>query len=301
MHWTAFLAYRRFPAHARLMEGCACIQCGYNLRMQMVAARCPECGYEVGHSVFLLAKPAVASRDLRTAGTTYVAILTIPLVMLLGSTWSLFVGSLIATCAALFRVIALSDLRFNGALARLPVIGPRLNLWFAASLGDLFVGGGWLTVMLVTSGNRNMWNSGLAPILIQWSIIAWLVTALISALVAGRFGFALIDMINFTWTRIEFRVQQWIALAMLFIGPVLTLVPLVASLSGWSANIANLLNVLLLCLLMLATGIPLLHAATACEQCAEDWDDLIESERIAVVPESQRPRKPEPPAIPIER
>ena len=63
---------------------------------------------------------------------------------------------------------------------------------------------------------------------------------------------------------------------------------------------ANLLNVLLLCLLMLATGIPLLHAATACEQCAEDWDDLIESERIAVVPESQRPRKPEPPAIPVD-
>lgn len=300
MHWTAFLAYRRFPAHARVMEDCACIQCGYNLRMQMVSSRCPECGYEVGHSVFLLAKPEVAARDLRTAGTTYAAVLAIPLVMLLGATWSFFIASLIATSAALFRVIALSDLRFNGALARLPVIGQRLNVWFLASIVDLLVGAAWLTAMLLTSGNRNMWNSGLAPTLIQWSVIAWLITALVSALVAGRFGFALMDMINFVWTRIEFRVQQWIALAMLLTSPTLMLAPLAVVLSGWPAHIANLLNVLLLCLLMLATGIPLLHAATACEQYAEDWDDLIESERIAVVPESQRPRKPEPPAIPVD-
>ncbi len=300
MHWTAFLAYRRFPAQARVIEDCACVQCGYNLRMQMVAARCPECGYEVGNSVFLLAKPAVASRGLRTAGCTYLALLAVPLVMLFGATWSFFVASLIASSASVFRLIGVSDLRFNAALTRLPVIGSRLLAWWIIVIIELIISCAWLATMLLTSGNRNLWNSGLAPRLILMSVAAWLMVSVIGSLIAGRFGLALMDMLNYVWTRIEFRLQQCFAIGMLIVTPTVTLTLWFAVQSGWTAAMLSLLHVVLLCGLLGATSITLLHAATACDESTENWDDLIDSDRIAVVPESQQPKAREKPPIPVQ-
>src|SRR5688572_12652190 len=299
MHWTAFLAYRRFPAHARVIEDCACIQCGYNLRMQMVSSRCPECGYEVGNSVFLLARPAVTARGLRTAGATYLAPLCIVIPMLFNAYGAIFVVALAGACAAVFRFIGVSDLRFNASLARLPVIGPRLTLWWLMTIADVVVGGAWMTAMIVVSKSPNLQNSGVGWRMVIWGLIAWWFTTMLSAVAAGRFGFALMDMLNYVWTRIEFRVQQAAAIAVLVAGPFFA----VGFLTTTSQTMVIILEIALLLLTgfaTLATALSLLHAASAGDESAEDWDDLIESERIVVVPESQRPRQPEPPPIKVE-
>ena len=299
MHWTAFLAYRRFPAYARVMEDCACIQCGYNLRMQMVSSRCPECGYEVGNSVFLLARPSVTARGLRTAGATYLVPLCIVIPMLFSAYWAIFIVALAGACAAAFRFISVSDLRFNASLARLPVIGPRLTLWWLITIADVVVGGAWMTAMIVVSKSLYLQNSGLGWRLVIWGLIAWWFTTMLSAVAAGRFGFALMDMLNYVWTRIGFRVQQVAATTVLVAGPFFA----IGFLTVTSRAMVIILEIALLLLTgfaILATAVPLLQAATACEESAEDWDDLIESERIVVVPESQRPRQPEPPPIKVE-
>lgn len=299
MHWTAFLAYRRFPAQARIMEDCACIQCGYNLRMQMVAARCPECGYEVGHSVFLLAHPDITARGLRTAGITYLAPFMMILPMIVNAYWAMFIVSLAAATAALFRVIGVSDLRFNASMARLPVIGPRLNAWWTCAVIDLFLAGAWMIGLIVVSQSRILQNNGTGPLVMGVGSIAWWFSMLLSAVVAGRFGYALMDMLNFVWTRIEFRVQQIASVLMILFAPFLIL-GMRAAPSSTARGICAAALAILALLLMLATAIPLLHAATASEQAAESWDDLIDSERIAMIPDSQRPRQPELPAIKVE-
>jgi hypothetical protein len=299
MHWTAFLAYRRFPAHARIVDDCACIQCGYNLRMQMVAARCPECGYEVGHSVFLLAHPAVTARGLRTAGVTYLAPFMMILPMVTSAYWAIFIVSLAAATAALFRFIGVSDLRINAAMARLPVVGQRLNAWWAWTMVDLSISSAWMIGLIVVSQSRILQNNGTGTALIVGGSLAWWASMLISAMIAGRFGFALMDMLNYTWTRIEFRVQQIACVTMLLLAPFLVLGMRSASSATFRAVLAGTLVVLTL-LLMLATALALRHSATAAEESAESWDDLIDEARIAMVPESQRPRQPEPPAIRVE-
>lgn len=299
MHWTAFLAYRRFPAHARVMDDCACVQCGYNLRTQMVSSRCPECGNEVGNSVFLLAKPAVASRGLRTAALTYLAPASILIAYISGAYWVLFVVSLTAVVAALFQFVGVTDLRRNAALARLPVVGARLSLWWAIALIVFIVALSWMGGLIVVSRNRILQNNGVGINIGMGGCIAWWMLNLISAWAAGRFGLALMDMLNFAWTRIEFRVQQCAIIGII----VLTLLMLITIRTVNSNTLKALLagGLLLLTLLtMLSTAIALLHAATACDQSTEDWDELIESERIAVVPESQRRGAPEPPAIRVE-
>lgn len=299
MHWTAFLAYRRFPAHARVMEDCACIQCGYNLRMQMVSARCPECGYEVGNSVFLLAKPSAASRGLRTAAMTYLAPLAIALPAIFETYWSVFVVALVGTAAALFRFIGTTDLRLNAALARLPIVGPRLTMWLIAATIDLILAAGLLVAMLIVSTNRNLRVSGLGYSIVTWCFIGWWFTTILSAWLAGRFGLALMDMLNYVWTRIEFRVQQ-VAVPIVFaLGPVF-LVGMKSVATPTMLKIIEIGITVITIGAMVMTALPLLHSATACDESTRDWDELIESERIAVVPEGQRPRMPEPPPIRVE-
>ena len=92
MHWTAFLAYRRFPANARVADDMACIGCGYNLRGLNVWMRCPECGSEVGNSVFLLARAEIVQRNLHTMGYTYFAPLALLLACLAGAWWPALVA-----------------------------------------------------------------------------------------------------------------------------------------------------------------------------------------------------------------
>ncbi len=298
MHWTAFLAYRRFPANARVVDDLACIQCGYNLRSQMVRSRCPECGLEVGNSIFLLAKPEQTARGLRAAAPTYAAPLILLLSCLNWSYWPLLLASGVTSLACVFRLWGVSELRFKAALARLPLLGTRLHLWWLAVIVELAIACAWCVTVLVIANSITLRTGGGSAIL-RWFIIAWWCAAMLSTLLAGRFGYALVDMLGYTWTRIEFRVQQIAVLIGIAAFPLLLLgLQFVSS--------PTVLYLLLLGLMALTivphiqTSIALLHAATAAEVSSETWDDVLDSERVALVPEATLPAQPEPPPIRIE-
>jgi hypothetical protein len=298
MHWTAFLAYRRFPANARVMDDLACVQCGYNLRSQMVSSRCPECGHEVGNSIFLLAKPDIAARGLRAAAPTYAAALILILSCLNWTYWPLLISSGVMTLAGVFRLWGVSELRFRAALSRLPVLGPRLRLWWIASVIDIAIASTWCATVLVVANSITLRTAGGAAIL-AWLTAVWWCTSTFSAWSAGRFGFALMDMLGYTWTRIEFRAQQISVIAAAAAFPVallgLRLVP-----SQVMLLVVLGIMGLITAAPHLQTAIALLHAATAAEASTETWDELIDSERIVLIPEAAMPKKPEPPPIKVE-
>lgn len=298
MHWTAFLAYRRFPANAQVMDDIACIQCGYNVRGLMVAARCPECGSEVGNSIFLLAKPVIAARGLRAAGITYLAPFILLLPFLHPEYWAVMVASGVILAACVFRVLAVSDLRFRAALARLPVLGTRLHIWWLATFADLIIALMWLIVMLVIAYTPTLQTPAGNAVML-WTMIAWWLSAIFSASAAGRFGHAIMDMLGFVWTRLEFRVQQIAVVAAAALIPLL-LVALRAIASLTIAAVVWGFLAVLMGFVMLATALPLMHAATAAEESAETFDDALDEERIVLVPEARLPRKPEPPPIKVE-
>jgi len=298
MHWTAFLAYRRFPANARVVDDLACIQCGHNLRTLMVAARCPECGYEVGNSIFLLSRPDVTARGLRGAGMSYLAPLTMILPLLHPTYWTLLIAAGASVLAGVSRLVGVGELRFRAAIARLPVLGPRVRWWWLAALIDLGLAIAWCAAVIIIAGIPTIQGPATRSVLI-WITVAWWFQLMLSALAAGRFAFALVDMLGYVWTRVEFRVQQALALAALAFAPVL-LLGLTAVASPGMALLIEGSAFLLTALLALATAIPLLHSATAAEESAETWDDVIESERVVLVPEASLPRRPEPPPIPID-
>jgi hypothetical protein len=298
MHWTAFLAYRRFPANARVIDDIACVQCGYNLRSQMVAARCPECGHEVGNSIFLLARPQVAARGLKTAAGTYLA----PFIMLLfcinQAYWPLLVTSGVMVAACVFRLWGVIDLRFRAAIARLPVLGPRVSLWWVAVVLDLAMSLAWLTMTLIVANSTTL-RAGAGYSILVWLMIGWWCCTTFSAWAAGRFGLALADMLGYSWTRIEFRAQQ---IAVLIAAGLFPFVAFGLSMASGKAAVFSLLVLLTLITLvpLLQTALGLAHSATAAEASAETWDDLIDSERVTLVPEASLPRQPEPPPISLE-
>ena len=278
MHWTSFLAYRRFPANARVADDVACIHCGYNLRSQSVWARCPECGYEVGHSIFLLPKSGIVARSLRTAGTTYLAPLLALLMCFNPGYWPLLIVSGANVIGGVFRTISITNLRFRGALHRLPVVGQRLQIWWLVILGELLIDLAWLVAVLAISGNPS-WQTPQGQSALAWLAIAsWAIT-LLSAVCAGRFGYALTDMLGAIWLRVEFRIQT----TTVIFGAVLS-IPLIYALTQVSLIrtlyvVAGLLGAIVVAT-MIATSIPLLQAATAAEVSRETLDEVMESDRI---------------------
>jgi hypothetical protein len=299
MHWTAFLAYRRFPENARVIDDLACIGCGYNLRLQMVRARCPECGLEVGNSIFLLAKPAETARSLRAAAPTFCAPLIFVLTCLNGAHWALLVASAVLAAAGVFRVWAVSELRFRAALARLPVLGTRLHLWWMAVVAEMAISIIWCAAIVIIASSLTLRLGPGGAMIQRWCILAWWCAAMLGTFLAGRFGYALMDMLGYSWTRIEFRAQQISVLVGIAAFPLLLMaVQLVSS--------PVMVYVMLLAMLLVTIGphvqtsIALLHAATAAETSSESWEDVLDSQRVTLVPQTTLPGKPEPPPIRVE-
>jgi hypothetical protein len=298
MHWTAFLAYRRFPANARVAENMACIGCGYNLRGLNVWIRCPECGSEVGNSLFLLARPEIVQRSLHTTGYTYFAPLALLLTCLTGAWWPALVAGGALFVAAVFRLFAVGQLRYRGALARLPVVGARLNTWWIVVVVELFLALSIIALVMTASAFSTSWGAGAQPIAMWLLAAAWL-AGMGSAIAAGRFGHALVDMLEFTWTRIEFRVQNIATMLALFASG-----GLIVGMTFAQSTAADLVLLSVIGLITLAvaamTGIALLHAANAAQQSQETVDEVLDSERVVVGPDI--PPKPhlQQPSIPLE-
>lgn len=283
MHWTAFLAYRRFPATARVADDMACIGCGYNLRGLNVWRRCPECGQEVGNSVFLLAQPDIVHRSLSSAGVTYFAPLALLLTCVSSAWWSALVAGGALGIAAVFRAVALWHMRFRGALARLPVVGNRLNAWWIIALAELFVALAIIAVVLSVSALAPTTAAGAGPVVGWLLVVAWLL-AMLSALAAGRFGYALVDMLGFAWTRIEFRVQNAAAvLGLVLCAALLAVVRVVPTPTAQMILLGAIGLITLIVTTM--TGVALLHASTAALHAQESVDDVLDSERVLIEPE----------------
>jgi hypothetical protein len=107
------------------------------------------------------------------------------------------------------------------------------------------------------------------------------------------------DMLGYSWTRIEFRVQQ-IGVVIAMAAFPLTMLGLQVVSSPTMAWLLLLAATALTIVPHVQTAVALLHAATAAETSSETWDDVLESERVELAPQASLPQRPEPPAIKLE-
>src|SRR6266850_463492 len=184
MHWTAFLAYRRFPAHARVADDLPCAGCGYNLRSALANGKCPECGKAVGDSLFVLTKPEIVGQSLRTIGNTYLGIFVLLLAFLpIGANWPAIVVFGVLGFLAIIRAIAAGELRYHGGIESLPIVGARLKLFWWLALVDAALT--CVTCVLWWISAKSMFTVvGFTAALTALSN-AWLTVHVVSALVAG--------------------------------------------------------------------------------------------------------------------
>jgi len=211
MHWTALMAKRYFPAHARVADDLACIGCGYNLRTLMANAKCPECGLEVGNSLFVLAKPRVVADGFRAAGKTYLA-MSIMLLPMLGPSgaWPMIVAMAVVSMAAAWRLIAVGQIYLRGALVRLPVIGPRLRVWPVVSVVDLLASLIGLVAIIVVAKNTAFQNPA-AFATLSWMLFFWLWITMVAPIVAAWLGHAMALVLGYNWMIVEFKIHQAVA------------------------------------------------------------------------------------------
>jgi hypothetical protein len=209
------------------------------------------------------------------------------------------VASAVLTAAGVFRVWAVSELRFRAALARLPVLGTRLHLWWMAVVAEMAISIIWCAAIVIIASSLTLRLGPSGAMIQRWCILAWWCAAMLGTFLAGRFGYALMDMLGYSWTRIEFRAQQIsVLVGIAAFALLLMTVQLVSS--------PVMVYVMLLAMLLVTIGphvqtsIALLHAATAAETSSESWEDVLDSQRVTLVPQTTLPGKPEPPPIRVE-
>jgi hypothetical protein len=276
MHWTALLAYRRFPADALVIDDVACIGCGYNLRGIRATGRCPECGEYVGDSLFLLARPAVVARALRGIAKSYLACFALLANCLSGTpAWTLIVAVGIIAFGAFWRIVSTAELKYRGAIARLPVIGSRLNLFWIIALVEFIASLMWLiAIIAVAQVPALQTNSGYR--MIAMAAAVWMVSLILSAAAAGSLGLALADALAYSWMVIELKVQR-IALVVWALAAALLFAVGIASV-GRGPSIAALIAFdMVFALNLILCTISLLHVANGAEQEGDPWEEAVGS------------------------
>lgn len=299
MHWTAFLAYRRFPAHARVTDDLPCAGCGYNLRSALANGTCPECGKAVGDSLFVLNQPEIVGRSLRTIGKTHLGFLALLLGCLqsAGADWPVIVALGIMGLLALVRVMALGELRYRGAIETLPIVGARLRFWWWISILEALIT--WAACITLWIAAKFMFTSPILATVSDGLMIAWLVFLLIETLLAGWFGTSLATMLWYTFARWEFIAQRVGLAAFLVCFPLLILVASAAK--NQVLEFAMLtLCFLTLGLAMIATAAGLNHLGNGAEGETDTWEDLIDTNPTGQYSRPSDTRKPEPPPIKLE-
>ncbi|MHC4990989.1 MAG: hypothetical protein ACYTGC_08410 [Planctomycetota bacterium] len=212
MHWTAILAKRAFPTNARVVDDLPCVSCGYNLRHQRADARCPECSMPVGESLYLLRRPEITASAVHSIATSYAGLIGLPLLagsVVLGVSGLRWIGLSLLVAAALFRVIAVAELRFRAALRHLPLLGERLTALWWLSVVELSLGGATLLLQFlaraVAGSNRLLFSP-----LLDMSAVAWVAIALLSIVVVGWVGQVLGSILGYEFIEREFRVHRWL-------------------------------------------------------------------------------------------
>lgn len=289
------MAKRYFPAHARVADDLACIGCGYNLRTLMANANCPECGQQVGSSLFLLARPRVVADNLGGAAKTHLAMFILALPLLgPGSFWPLIVAMAVIGLSIAWRCGCQIAILRGGAVARLPVIGPRLRAWAGITSLELLAALGCLvTTVVVAKSPALQGTSGAAWI--RGTFLAWMLITMSSPVVANWFGAAMTLLLGYNWMIVEFRIHQVIAIAGL--GCALLLGFLLVARGGVLVSLLAGFAWLGVGFAIIATWIALTHLSNAASEASETWDELIDSERIELVanPPSSPKQRERPP------
>ena len=297
MHWTAFLAYRRFPAHARVIDDLPCVKCGYNLRSALANGQCPECGELVGNSLFVLNKPEIVGSAVRTIGYTYLGFLVFSCAILpLSATWPVIVIFGVMALVGLVRAVAAWELRFRGAINALPVVGRRAAiLWWLALLDVILACG---NAVLYWVAARLMFVSKTFEEITTFCTVLWMVVHVVGALQAGWFGTALATMLWFTWARWELIAHR----VMLAIG--VALLCIVAM--SWTGTrgpgfvVSSTLALVVISAGMALTTAGLVHLGNGAQSETDTWDDLVDVDPHGPYTRPEDISKPEPPAIRID-
>jgi len=297
MHWTALMAKRYFPAHAKVADDLACIDCGYNLRTLMANAKCPECGLDVGNSLFVLAKPHVVADGLRTAAKTYLALPIMLLALLVtDQLWPLIVSLAVVAFASAWRLLGISQLYFRGALIRLPVIGPRLRVWTIIAIFDLLSTLTALVTVIVIAKNTAFWNPT-GERFLRMTVFAWLTVTMLAPFIAAMFGYATARMVGYNWMIVEFFIFQIAAaagvIAALLLGVMLSIG------SGVFGAIAAGVLLLLMAFSVIFTWIALTHLGNAADETSGTWEELIDSDRVEIISDPPEAVRREPTAVPL--
>ncbi|MCH7545185.1 MAG: hypothetical protein IID30_02125 [Planctomycetes bacterium] len=289
MHWTAILEKRQFPPHARINGDLDCIGCGYNLRGALAGGLCSECGLGVSSSLFELARPDDVASGFRSIAMSYLPnymiFIAILVPNLFGMDMYVLVG-LFLLMATLYRMTGVWTLRFRGAIAQLPRIGPRLNLLFIATCLDLLMITGclifWYVLMVSTP-------PPFSPLL-QWKSIMggiWLLVMVSGMFLAGQTALSLATMLEYEVCRRELLFQQILIAA----SPVLAALLMGFGLgfvlfSGFAISSSIIIIAgtvalaLILCLAIVYTSVSLLRLSGAAAQERETMDHLVDTERV---------------------
>ena len=291
MRWTALLEKRTFPPDARIIGDLMCIGCGYNLRGSRVEGPCPECGMQVGASLYELARPDEVSGGVRMIAWSYLFIYLMILPafakrlmgmdMLLLALAGLGVG-------ALFRLVGAINLRFRAALAPLPVIGPWVNAVFLLTIVDATFHLAALVFWYVAHP-KPMTLGVMTSQWRLWLLATWLIITLVHLWTMGRLGARLASMLEYRFCKRELLIQHILLLA----GPVLAFLLAIVGLllvlmSGYQITTMVMFSVTGACLAIVwllavaYTSVALMRFAGAAEQEREPLDELVDMERGVV-------------------
>jgi hypothetical protein len=276
MHWTALLAKRYFPPGARVIADVPCVGCGYNVRGALASGLCPECARPVGDSLFVLSKPQVVARGLRSVAVGAWFYLAVLAACLLGAfVWLPLVIAMVLCCGSIWRVVGVADIRFRGEIHMIPLVGTRLKLLWTASVIELIA-----TSLLLLSVLAVLYlPARLAPAMNQMftsASVLWFATTLGSLAATGWFGHALADMLATAWTRFECAVQMGFAAlwGLLSVGAfIFDLVLHVRPLAVFCFGVA----MLLLCAVIFMTYIVAQHLSNFAEQETDTWEDAVDA------------------------
>jgi hypothetical protein len=303
MHWTSLFERRFFPPDAMVIDDLACVGCGYNLRGIRVRGRCPECGQDIGDSLFVITQPDETGAAFRQVAGSFLFLLALygGCFLLFGAGWLLF-GGLILLGGAGFRLLGARTLRFQCGFGRLPLVGARVRRFWIMCLVD--VGFGLLTILgavgaqvMTSTATPNPWVvAGVS------AAIAWQLVTIAVALTALSFGRAVAQMTEYERLDREGRRAMWSWLAI----PLVVLIAVfahrlaVAFLGNQPAQVVvsglALLAVLgSIGIAILLTWISLMHLAVASERERAPRDDVVDRDREAIAPYLREPAEELPP------
>ena len=274
MHWTSYLAYRRiYHPDAEIVGDMGCAGCGYNLRGLRVVGNCPECGAAISDSLYVLVKPSLVAESLRSFAGSFVTFFILALgCVTLFQGWPLMVTMGVLACGSLYRLWWTSVLHFRAELTNSAQLSARAQLWWYASLFEVIAWFTWLAAAIV------IWNMPTRTAATEQLILyfggGWMAAVFLNALVAGRFGLMLAQVLGYGWMVIECRIQIGAAITAM-VSTLFLPVVIPGNLPPYVVGpLAGLVGIAYIGALVM-TWMALHHASNAAENATDTMEDAL--------------------------